>query len=75
MLSHLRFFFFCKGTPHCVCIVLKRSPSNLTLVQCKFDIRSMSKKSKLRQVVYHSTSLDWTNVFVPLCGYYGSKGN
>ena len=48
---------------------------NLTLGQCKFDLRSMSKTSKLCQVVYHSTRLAGTKVFKVLCGYSGSKGN
>ena len=67
--------FFRKGTPNYVYIDLKRSPSNLTLGQCKFDLRSMSKTSKLCQVVYHSTRLDGTKVFKLLCGYSGSKDN
>ena len=49
--------FFCKGTPDNVYIDLKRSLSDLTSGQCKFDLRSMSKKSKLSQDVYHSLVL------------------
>ena len=67
--------FFRQGTPNYVYIYLKSSLSNLTLGPCKFDFRSMSKTSKLCQVVYHSTRLDETKVFKPLCGYSGSKDN
>ena len=67
--------FFRKGSPNYVYIDLKRSPSNLTLGQCKFGLRSMLKTSKLCQVVYHSTRLDGTNVFRLLCAYSGSKGS
>ena len=55
--------FFCKGTQNYVYIDLKGSLSNLTLGQCKFDLRSMSKTSKLCEVVYHLTRLDGTRVF------------
>ena len=65
--------FFRQGTPNYVYIDLKRSPSILTLGQCKFDLRSMSKTSKLCQVVYHSTCLDETKVFKLLCGHSRSK--
>ena len=55
--------FFRKGTPSYVYIDLQRSPSNLTLCQCKFDLRSMSKTWKLGQVVYHSTRLNEAKAF------------
>ena len=41
--------FFRKGTPNNVYNDLKRSLSILTIGQCKFDLRSMSKTSKLCQ--------------------------
>ena len=43
--------FLRKGTPNYVNIDLKMSPSNLTLGQCKVDLSSMSKTSKLCKVV------------------------
>ena len=55
--------FFREGTPNYVYFDFKRLLSDLTLSQCKFDLRSMSKTSKLCQVVYHSTRLDGTKVF------------
>ena len=67
--------FFRKGAPNDVFIYLKRSPSNLTLGQCKFDLRSMSMTSKLRQIAYNSTRLDGAEVLILFCGYPGSKGN
>ena len=67
--------FFCKCTPNCVYTDLKRSLSNLTLDQCKFDLRSMSKNSKLCQDVNHSTRLDGTRVFILLCDFSGQIGN
>ena len=67
--------FFSKGAPNYVYINLKRSHSNLALGQCKFDLRSMLKTSKLCQVVCHSTHLDRVKVFILLCGYSGSKDN
>ena len=67
--------FFRKVTPNYLYIALKRSPSFLTLGQCKFDIRSMSKTSKLCQIVYHSTRLYGAKLFKLLCGYSGSKYN
>ena len=67
--------FFCKYTPNYVYIDLKRSLSNLTAGQCKFDLRSMSRTSKLCQDVYHSTRLDGTRVFILLCGYSETIGN
>ena len=71
MFTSLRFFF--KGIPKYVYIDLKRSPLNLTLGKCKFNLRSMSKTSKPCQVVYYSTRIDWTKVFKPFCGFSGSK--
>ena len=67
--------FFCKCTPNYVYICLKRSLSNLTSGQCKFDLRSMSNTSKPCQDVYHSTRLDGTRVFMLLCCYSGPIGN
>ena len=67
--------FFCKGAPNYVYIYLRRSISNLTLGQCKFDLKSMSKTSKLCQFIYHWTRLDGTGVFILFCSYSGSKGN
>ena len=67
--------FFCKCTPNYVYIDLKRSLSKLTSCQCKFDLMSMSKTSKLYQDVYHSTRLDGTKVFILFCGYSGPTGN
>ena len=67
--------FFRKGILSYVYIDLQRSPSNLTLCQCKVDLRSMSTTSKLCQVVYHSTLLDETQVVKLLFGYSGSKSN
>ena len=64
-----------RGTPNYVYMDFKRSPSNLTLGQCKFDLMSTSRTSKLYQVAYHSTRLDGTKVFKLLCGYSGSKDN
>ena len=54
--------FSCKCTPKYTYIDLKRPLLNLTLGQCKFDLRSMSKTSKLCQHVYHSTRLDGARV-------------
>ena len=71
LFSSLRLFR--NDTPNYVYNELKRSPSNLTLGQCKFDLRLMSKTSKLCQVVYHSTRLDGIKVFKLFCGYSGSK--
>ena len=67
--------FFNKCTPNYADIDLKRSLSNLISGQCKFDLRSMSKTSKLCQDVYHSTRFDGTSVFILLCGYSGPMGN
>ena len=69
--------FFCKCTPNCVYIELKRSLSKLTSNsgQCKFDLGSMSKMSKLCQDAYHLTRIDGTMVFILLCGYAGPIGN
>ena len=67
--------FFSKGTPNYVYIDLQRSPSKLTSCQCQVDLRSMSKASKLCQVVYHSTRIHGTKVFKLLRGYSGSKDN
>ena len=58
--------FFCKCTPNYVYIDLKRSLSNVTSGQCKSDLRSMSKTSKLCQDLYHSTRLDGTRLFMLL---------
>ena len=65
--------FFCQGTPNYVNIDPKTSLSNLslpnfTLGQGKFDLRPMSKTSKLCQDAYHSTRFDGTRVFILLCG-------
>ena len=73
MFTSLRFFR--KGTPNYVYADTKRSPLNLTIGQCKFDPRSMSKTSKSSQVVYHPTRLDGTKVFKLFCGHSGSKDN
>ena len=51
-----------RGTPNYVYMDFKRSPSNLTLGQCKFDLMSTSRTSKLYQVAYHLTRLDGTKV-------------
>ena len=67
--------FFCKCTPNYTYIDLKRSLSNLISGKCKFDLRSMSKTSKLCQNVYHSTHFDVTRVFILLCGYSGPIGS
>ena len=67
--------FFCKCTPNYVYIDLKMPLSNLTSGQCKFDLRSISKTSKLCQDAYHSTRLDGIRVFILLCGYSGLIGN
>ena len=70
--------FFRKGAPNHVYIDLTRPPSNLTLGQCKFDLRSMSKMSKLCHVAYHSTRLDGRKVFILLLRfgmYSGSEGD
>ena len=67
--------FFCKCTQNYARIDLKRSLSNLTSGQCKFDLRSMPKTSKLCQDVYYSTRLDGTRVFILLCGYSGPIRN
>ena len=67
--------FFRRGTPNYVYIDLTRSRSNLTLGKCKLDLRSMSKTSKLCQVVYNLTRLDGTKVFKLLLSYHGSKDN
>ena len=61
MFTSLRFFF--KGTLNYVYIDLKKSPSNLTLGQCKFDIRPISKACKPCQVIYYSTCLDGIKMF------------
>ena len=50
--------FFCKCTPNYLYIDLKRSLSHLTSGQYKFDLRTMSKTSKLCHDVYHSTRFD-----------------
>ena len=42
--------FFCQGTPNYVYSDLKSSLSNLTLGTGNFDLRSMSKASKLCQL-------------------------
>ena len=44
--------FSCKITPNYVYVDLKRSPSDVTVGQCKSDLGSMSKTSKLCQVLY-----------------------
>ena len=67
--------FFCKCIPNYVYIDLKRSLSKLTSGQCKFDLRSMSKTSKLCQFAYHSTRHDGTKAYKLLCGYSESKYN
>ena len=53
---------------------LKEIPGKFLRVY-KFGLRSMSKTSKLCQIVHHSTRLDGTRVFKLLCGYSGSKSN
>ena len=67
--------FFCKCTPNYFYIHLKSSLSNLISGQCIFDLRSMSKTSKLCQDAYHSNRLDGTKLFILLCGYSGPIGN
>ena len=57
-----------KGAPNYVYVDLKMSPLNLTLDQCKFDLRSMSKTSKLCQVVYPKTPLGYSAERAPLEG-------
>ena len=58
----------CKITLNYVNIDRKRSLSKLALGQNKFDLRSMSNTSKLRQVVHDSTRLDGTRVFILIYG-------
>ena len=51
--------FFRKSTPNYVYIDLKRSLSDSALGQCKFDLKSMPKTSKLCQDVYLSFDSFW----------------
>ena len=63
------FCFFYKITLNHVHFDLKGSTSNSNSGQCKFDLRSMAKASKLCQVTYHLTRLDETKVLILLCSW------
>ena len=71
--------FFCKGTPNYVRIDLKKSHSNLTLVNASFTTGQCQRRRNfvqlytirhvLMRLVYEM------RVFILLYGYSGSKGN